>query len=306
MWQAVELRELRVFLTLADELHFGRAAERLQIDRSRVSQIINGLETKLGGQLFARTSRRVTLTPIGEQFRAKLQPVYSQLHEVIEQTRTAVSGVTGHLRVGTYMRVLLGPHWSEIVEAFENRHPGCRVTFIDTGLDRDYLDWLREGEVDVVVCWLPVSPPEFAVGPIIQRDDRILIVARDHPLARQDAVTIEDLADYPVNDVPAFNREMMNAFIPPVTPSGKRLRRVAPATAEETITRVAHGDQVHPSVRRFFEYFKDPQLTVVPFSDLPPAEAALVWRTVDRRPKIRAFAVAAEEVLNEHRGRTQT
>jgi DNA-binding transcriptional LysR family regulator len=131
------------------------------------------------------------------------------------------------------MRVLLGPHWPEIVELFENHHPGCRVTFVDTGRDRDYLDWLRTCDVDMVVCWLPVSPPEFTVGPIIQRDDRVLIVGRNHPLAERDSVSIEDLAEYQISDVPAFNREMMDTFIPPVTPSGKRLRGVAPTSPEE-------------------------------------------------------------------------
>ena len=63
MWSTVELREIRVFLMLAEELHFGRTAERLQLTSSRVSQILQDLETKLGGQLVYRTSRHVELTP---------------------------------------------------------------------------------------------------------------------------------------------------------------------------------------------------------------------------------------------------
>jgi DNA-binding transcriptional LysR family regulator len=65
MWEAVELREIRVFLTLADELHFGRSAERLGLTTSRVSQSLRALERKLGGPLMHRTSRRVALTPSG-------------------------------------------------------------------------------------------------------------------------------------------------------------------------------------------------------------------------------------------------
>ena len=65
MWQTVELRELRVFATLAEELHFGRTAEKLQLTPSRISQSLRTLEEKLGGQLVHRTSRRVKLTPFG-------------------------------------------------------------------------------------------------------------------------------------------------------------------------------------------------------------------------------------------------
>ncbi len=69
MWSTVELRELRVFLTLAEELHFGRTAERLHVTPSRVSQILRELERKLGSQLVHRTSRHVELTALGERFR---------------------------------------------------------------------------------------------------------------------------------------------------------------------------------------------------------------------------------------------
>ena len=71
MWPPVELRELHVFLTTAEELHFGRAADRLQINPSRVSQVIRQLEDKVGGRLFERTSRRVALTPWGSGWRPR-------------------------------------------------------------------------------------------------------------------------------------------------------------------------------------------------------------------------------------------
>jgi DNA-binding transcriptional LysR family regulator len=79
MWQTVDLGEVRVFLTLAEELHFGRTAERLQVTPSRVSQSLRGLEHKLGAQLVHRTSRRVRLTRFGERFLAEVRPPYEQL-----------------------------------------------------------------------------------------------------------------------------------------------------------------------------------------------------------------------------------
>ncbi len=79
MWSTIELREIRTFIVLSEELHFGRAAERLELTPSRISQVVRTLETRLGGRLFDRTSRRVALTPLGEQLLERAGPVYEQL-----------------------------------------------------------------------------------------------------------------------------------------------------------------------------------------------------------------------------------
>src|SRR5215218_6310056 len=83
MWQAVELREVRAFLTVAEELHFGRSAERLGVSQSRVSQTVRQLETKLGTPLFHRTSRRVELTRSGARLMAAVREPHEQLAGVL-------------------------------------------------------------------------------------------------------------------------------------------------------------------------------------------------------------------------------
>src|SRR5215218_5320543 len=77
MWSTVELREIKLFMALAEELHFGRTAERLQLTPSRVSQTLRDLEAKLGGRLVHRTSRHVELTARGERFREEV----AELHQ---------------------------------------------------------------------------------------------------------------------------------------------------------------------------------------------------------------------------------
>ena len=84
MWETIELREIRVFLALAEELHFGRAAERLGLTQSRVSQSLRELELKLGERLVHRTSRRVSLTAAGERFLAEVAPAHQRLIAVLE------------------------------------------------------------------------------------------------------------------------------------------------------------------------------------------------------------------------------
>src|ERR671931_2167318 len=118
-WSAVELREIRVFLVLAEELHFGRAAERLHLTSSRVSQIQRELESKLGVQLLHRTSRRVELTVHGKSFRDDAGIVYEQLVALFERTRASTSSLAGPLRLGILQAGIEGPELPVIVDEFE-------------------------------------------------------------------------------------------------------------------------------------------------------------------------------------------
>src|SRR2546427_7636952 len=100
MWQSIELREIRIFLTLAEELHFGRTAERLNLTQSRVSQTLRGLETRLGDRLVHRPSRRVALTPAGERLRAQLDPAYRELLGVLRRVSPANLALPGVVAPG--------------------------------------------------------------------------------------------------------------------------------------------------------------------------------------------------------------
>src|SRR3954469_19184318 len=89
MWETVELREIRVFLALAEELHFRRTADRLRLTPARGSQSLRSLEHKLGLELIHRTSRRVTLSPAGERFREEIIGAYGELAAALRQTHEA-------------------------------------------------------------------------------------------------------------------------------------------------------------------------------------------------------------------------
>jgi DNA-binding transcriptional LysR family regulator len=302
MWQAVELRELRVFLAVAEELHFGRAAERLQINRSRVSQMISALEAKVGGRLFERTSRRVRLTPIGEQLVREVGGPYRGLEDALAHARQAAVGVAGTLRLGMYLPTNVGPHMPAIVRAFTERHPVCDVEFVNTGMERSDVDALRGGEVDMLATRLPLEAPGITIGPVLSREPRVLAVAKDDPLADRASISYEDISDRTVTDVqPAFPREMIDAFVPPVTPSGKILKRIANRSLEDVLIRVALGVQVHPTVPSFFDHLSHPGITSVPIVDLPPSETALVWMTASSSRKTEEFASIASEVLSRYR-----
>jgi len=161
--------------------------------------------------------------------------------------------------------------------ASKARHPGAEVVFLNTSLDREYLDSLRAGEVDMLASRLPLSQPDLTIGPVLSREERVLLVARHDSLAVRKWVHVEDYADRAIPDVADYPREAMDAFT--------------------AVMGVAIGTEVYPTVARFFEYYSHPEIISIPITDLPPFETALVWLTANHSPKIEAFACAAADVL---------
>ncbi|MFC5754397.1 LysR family transcriptional regulator [Actinomadura rugatobispora] len=299
MVDGIELREIRTFLAVAEELHFGRAAEKVGLTPSRVSQSIRALESRLGGQLFDRTSRRVGLTPLGIQLRDSLHPAHEALVSALRAAQDATRGVAGTFHLGmldppTYS----GPHLTDIVRTFEARHPACRVVVREVAIESQ-LEWLRSGQGDAVVLRLPNSAPDLTIGPVITDEARLLAVAVDHPFARRTDVTAEDLAGVTVTVMPRIPAELMDAFIPPRTPAGRLIPRRAVHTMSELLPLVALGKVVHITITSFAEHYRYPGVAFVPIEGIPRSQTALAWLTSKSNARVDAFAHAARDVLGE-------
>lgn len=306
MWEAVDLDELRVFLTLCDELHFGRTAERLRLSSSRVSQLVRALETKLGVRLVHRTSRRVELTADGERFRADVAVAYGQLIDVLRRTEAAHRPLQGTLRVRTFSGPSAGPHLLDVVAAFEAAHPSCRVE-VQQLQQHDMFGALRRGDVDAITSWLPVEEPDVVVGPVLTVEPRVLAVARDHPLASEETVSVEQLADHRVPRFAALPKAVREAWIPARTPSGRpipyTLVDLPDRNLADLTTRIVRGELVHPTVRGVVRHLGS-GIVYVPFSDLPPSRSALIWRRPATDAKLRAFIEVARDALRRASGAT--
>lgn len=307
MWSSVELRDIRVFLALGEELHFGRTAERLGLTPSRVSQIIRDLEAKLGGELVYRTSRSVTLTPLGERLTARVTGPYTQLSGVLEQTRVESRAVTGVVRLGLFSAPAGGPHLKRIIDVFEARHPDCTVETTDTPFDDAFGPLLR-GETPVLATWLPHGQTDVVVGPTLNREPRTLLVAADHPLATEPSVSVEDLADYRVARFEQMPREFRETWIPTRTPRGRIIPSVRMEMTQRDYSqlgmRIARGELVHPTVPSATQLFAASiQLATVPILGMPPWRSALVWRRRSIDVKVREFVRVADEVVKAERGR---
>jgi DNA-binding transcriptional LysR family regulator len=299
MWEQVELQELRVFFTLSEQLHFGQAAEQLRISHSRVSQILQQLEAKLGVRLFDRSSRRVTLTPTGARLRKRLTDPYEELRDVLRETRAQAEQVSGELRLGLLFPSSGGPRLQQIIELFESRHPGAGVSIRDLRYE-DPLGPLRRSEIDLMACRLPINQPDLTVGPVLASDRRILAVAIDHPLATRESISVEDLADCQAHDAGGkLPREYIDTLVPPRTPSGRRIprRHIGTPSPTQMLAMVARNELVHPTISSFPDHFRHPGVTFVPIRDMPSMNSGLVWRAAQQSAAIRAFAQAAKDTL---------
>ncbi|GLX03602.1 LysR family transcriptional regulator [Microbispora sp. NBRC 16548] len=285
----MELREIETFLVLADELHFGRTARRLNLSQSRVSQLIRALERRIGASLFDRTSRTVTLTPIGARLRDGLGPTYAQLNAVVEDARREAERRTRLLRIGCAGAA--GGDWlTDAIESFRAGRPGCRVVLAENPLVDPYGPLLR-GEADLLVARLPVEErPELTVGPAIAREERLLAVPAGHPLAERGSASVEDLADLGVFALRSSPEGLSCPFVPLYTPGGRLIpRRGAFSSYSEMLELVARREGVHPLAVSLLKFHRHPGVVFVPIPDLPPVEVALVWPTDDRNTDVRAF-----------------
>lgn len=299
----VETREIEAFLTVAEELHFGRAAERLHVSTSRVSQTIRALERRVGGPLFERSSRRVRLTPLGEQLLTEVRPAYLQLEQALRDVRQPPPQGVEILRVGFASPVPkeLPPR---LIDAFEQERPGCRVA-PSTHPPNDLYRWLEDGrlEVDVLVTWLagdPVKiPARLRAGPVLQREPRGITVGERHPLAGRISVDVEELAEFDVLYPSGHGPELADGWVPPVTPAGRPIRRVQRGAArytEEMPDLLAVGDLVHVTVASMPKLFPAAGTVTIPLSGLPPIAYMAVWLPEAETARVREFAGVAERV----------
>jgi DNA-binding transcriptional LysR family regulator len=298
MLQTIEMREIRVFLTLAEELHFGRTAERLGLTQSRVSQSLRALETKLGVQLFQRTSRRVVLTSAGERWLGEVAPAYEQLLGTLQRAAPAPM-VEGVLRLGVIAAAAVPSNLLRVIDEFEARHPGSRVNVVELPF-RGRHDPLRRGDVDLMVTRLPLTDRDLVIGPVVSQEMRMVAVARDHPLGSHGTVSLEDIADHAVFDMSALiPNEMADAFVPLTTPSGRPIRRLRiPAEdLSELVILIARGRIAHLTVASAAPRFAHPNVTCIPCTDVPPSSTALCWRRQAPDRRLRAFVEVANQQL---------
>jgi len=294
----LERHELEAFLTLAEELHFGRTAERLHVSTARVSQTIAKLERRVGVPLFNRTSRRVEPTAVGVRLYEEVRPAWDQIGAAFERAVDAGRGLTGTLRVA-FIHAAGGQLLVGATELFRRRHSECDVQLREVQLV-DVMPWLRDGEIDLVLGTYPSDEPGLVTGPVLVREARMLAVPAQHPYARRESVSMEDLAGVKLLQLPETLPASLRADrTPRTTPAGRPIEPgPVAATFAEMLTLIGAGYGVCLVSAQARRYYVRPDVAYVPISDAPPVEWGLLWRTDAATARVHAFAQAAYDLLH--------
>ncbi|KPC87679.1 LysR family transcriptional regulator [Streptomyces sp. NRRL WC-3753] len=289
----LERHELEAFLTLAEELHFGRTAERLHVSTARVSQTVAKLERRIGVPLFNRTSRRVELSRTGRQLYDEIRPAWARITDAHERAVDAGRGLNGLLRVA-FTGPAAGQLLAGATQAFRTGHPDCEVQIKEAHLPQ-VLPWLRSGEVDLALTCHPMHEEGIVMGPVLVREARMLAVPTGHPFARRATVSVEDLARVTVLQMPETLPESLRQDrAPRRTPAGRPIALgPSAATFNETLTLVGAGEGVFAVGAHTRRYSVRPDVVYVPFEDAAPVDWGLVWTADGATARARAFSEAA-------------
>jgi DNA-binding transcriptional LysR family regulator len=197
----VELRQLEAFVAVATELHFGRAAERLHMAPSTVSEIIRRLERELGTPLFTRTTRRVAMTSAGAELLARSKIILDEVAAADAAVRRVAGGDAGTVRLGITPPVapVLAPH---LLGVFADQAPQVTVD-----LQRMWLPALTgallSGRIDVAITCGLIPAPEGTANEVFCAEPLLVGLRSDHRLAGQDQVALSDLTHDVLGTAPA-------------------------------------------------------------------------------------------------------
>jgi DNA-binding transcriptional LysR family regulator len=191
----MDLRQLRYFLVLADELHFRRAAERLHITQAPLSLAIQGLERELGTELFNRSRRRVALTESGQSLRVDARAILERVQRTRDTIRDLAQGVTGHLRIGVTPACSLLPFFPDLIAAFRSARPLVRIHLREMS-STDQIVGLQGREIDVAIVRNPVQrlAPDVAFTRLLM-DPLVVAMRRGHRLSDRPILSIADLRE---------------------------------------------------------------------------------------------------------------
>ena len=300
----MELRHLRYFVALAEELHFSRAAERLGISQPPLSQQIRALETELGARLFERTSRAVALTDAGRLFLAEARATLEQADRARMVAARAHRGEIGELTVGIFPSALLVDPVARAILGFRRGHPQVRLVLRDRAIHAA-VRALVAGELAIAFL-RSTTRPEVPAGfhlVEIMREPMDLVVHRDHPLARSDApVPLESLADEPfVHFSPRSDSALLDHVAALCATAGFEPRIEQEANQNGSILALI-GNGIGISILpRSLCRLSLPELRVLPLAN--PAAVSRVWMAHRRRGGGPLVQALVELVVTEGRVR---
>ena len=298
------LTELRYIVTLAQMQHFGKAAERCNVNQSTLSIAVKKLEGELGIELFERSKNNVRATPIGEQVIKQAQRVLEEAAAIKDIAMSGKDQLNSPLHVGAIFTIgpYLFPHFIPPLQKSAQQMP----LIIEESYTSTLRKRLRNGEVDVFIVALPFSEPDVVVQPLYE-EPFVVVLPKKHPLSKKQTIDRRDLDDENVlmmGEGHCFRDQVIEAL--PNINCGKvqsgSVRTMTEGSSLETLCYMVAsglGITILPQTAAISAEYRKNGLITLPFSGTSPTRtAALAWRA--SFPRHRAIDALRKSIYDSH------
>lgn len=289
----VHVRDLRYFVTVAEELHFTRAAERLYVSQPALSKQVRALERQLGVELLRREPQGVTLTAAGTALLPHARRVLDAWSEGAAALEAARAVARGTLVVGMSTSPGRGGLLPAIRSRFTAAHPETVLRLRQVSWE-DPTAGLADGGADVAFVWLPLPDAGRYGWTVVAQEPRLVALPESHPLAARAEVDFTDLLEEPFLALPASAGPLRDHWLA-LDERGGRLPRIGAeiASTEETYEALVAGLGVCLVAAGNAPLVSLGSVVTRPVRGLPPSRYALAWRREDGgRPLVQAYAEA--------------
>ena len=287
----MDIEQLRSFLAVADELHFGRAAERLHVAQPPLSRTIKRLERELGTRLFDRNTRSVRLTSSGQALMDPAKEVLDALRRAETAVRSADHGEVGTVRIA-FAGVSTHRLVARLARVVRSQRPGIQLELSSQNFAQPAMKRLLAGETDLALGRWDVVPAEISAQ-VVMPDSLVLAVPDTHPLAGARRLSIGQLVSEGFVSLPPHEGSVLpdrlrrlahaNGFVAEVV-------QVAPDT-QTALALVSAEVGCHLTLSSVAENVTDPHVVFIPLNESTPSldvHLRAAWRRADQNPALRA------------------
>jgi DNA-binding transcriptional LysR family regulator len=293
-----DLNQLRCFVTVAEELHFGRAAARLNMTQPPLSRQIQVLEHIIDATLLERTSRSVRLTPAGRSFLPEARRILKLAESASQVARRIALGKTGSLKIGYTAAAAYG-FLPELIAACRARLPEVDFSLKEM-VSGDQLEALASGQIDAGLLRPPIARPEFATRRVVA-EPLLAAIPKKHPLANAATIAIKDFDDQPfVMYSPYESRYFHDLLVALFTRADvlpRYVQHVGQIHSILAMVRAGLGVSIVPAAATNLK-LADVRLRPLKLRTQTPVELFMVWRRDHENPLLPSLVEIAGELAS--------